>query len=144
MINKKYLKKLKLELTKNKNHLRRNILQGVTKELAEALKKNDWFMSNEYFGVGVFSDGVDDDGRVMESRCYTTLEVQFRSEGMTTGQIVEEFGERYLRQFFMAKWITEGGFQYISAEQKESPKVESPKVEFHFISFPQNKKNHQR
>jgi hypothetical protein len=144
MINKKDLNKLQAKLTKNKNHLRRSILQGVTKELAEALKKNDWFMSNEYFGVGVFSDGVDDDGRVMESRCYAALEAQFRSEGLSTEQIVEEFGERYLRQFFLAEWITKGGFQYISAEQKESPKIESPKIEFHFISFPQNKKNAQR
>lgn len=103
-------------LKKEKNLVRNSILQGVTLELATALKKDKWFMSNVGFGVGVFSDGVNDDGEIMESRCYHDLEIYFRDNsrgaGLTTKEIVKSFSESYLRHYFMHQWIKQGGYQY--------------------------------
>ena len=100
-------------LTKEKEALRQVILNAVSKSLKTALKRNAWFMSNECFGVGVFSDGIDVDGKIMEGRCYTKLEKLFKQQGLTTNQIAEEFSKPYLRQFFMSDWITKNRFQYL-------------------------------
>jgi hypothetical protein len=113
MQNKFYLDNLCTDVVKHKMRVRESIVKGVSMELANALIKDAWFMSNELFGVGVFSNGVEDDGRIMESRCYTELEKHFRGHGLTTKQIVKEFSEPYLRQFFMSQWIESQGFRYI-------------------------------
>lgn len=107
------LEALRGQLTTEKEALRQVILNAVSKSLKTALKRNAWFMSNEYFGVGVFSDGINDDGKIIEGRCYAKLERLFKQQGLTTEQIAEEFSKRYLRQAFMHYWITKHGFQYL-------------------------------
>ena len=108
-----YYDKLYDDLVKKKNLVRKSILQGVTPELATALKKDKWFMLDIGFGVGVFSDGASEEGKIMESRCYTALEQKFRDNRLTTKEIVKEFSEPYLRHYFIYQWIKDGGFKYI-------------------------------
>lgn len=107
------LDNLKERLTEENKRIRTNILNNVTPALAKQLQKDEWFMQDSYFGCGVYSNGIDDDDKLIEGRCYTELEKMMRKQGMTTKEIVCEFSRAYLRQYGMYDFINKHNFKYI-------------------------------
>lgn len=108
-----YFLDLNKRLTQEKILIRKHILANVSSELKNSLLDNQWFMTDDsFFGCGVYSDAVNDDGLLIDGICYEELEKYFKNKGMKPKDIANEFTCKYLRQYFMEQFIDDNKFEY--------------------------------